>query len=127
MHPALGQRIHTNTATGIRTPVSAVRGRRPSPLDDGGKNAGQFSGALRARRYPGSMRLRPPILLAMAALAIAAAGLIGVVAYWTTAGRWIDGNALGGVASLSAPPLGPEAGHQLSPTAHPVPFAPATG
>lgn len=25
------------TATGIRTPVSAVRGRRPSPLDDGGK------------------------------------------------------------------------------------------
>ena len=24
------------TATGIRTPVSAVRGRRPSPLDDGG-------------------------------------------------------------------------------------------
>ena len=26
----------TSTATGIRTPVSAVRGRRPSPLDDGG-------------------------------------------------------------------------------------------
>ena len=25
-----------STATGIRTPVSAVRGRRPSPLDDGG-------------------------------------------------------------------------------------------
>ena len=26
----------SNTATGIRTPVSAVRGRRPSPLDDSG-------------------------------------------------------------------------------------------
>jgi hypothetical protein len=26
-----------STATGIRTPVSAVRGRRPSPLDDGGE------------------------------------------------------------------------------------------
>jgi hypothetical protein len=26
-----------STATGIRTPVSAVRGRRPSPLDDGGQ------------------------------------------------------------------------------------------
>ena len=25
------------TATGIRTPVSAVRGRRPSPLDDSGR------------------------------------------------------------------------------------------
>jgi hypothetical protein len=28
-----------STATGIRTPVSAVRGRRPSPLDDGGRTA----------------------------------------------------------------------------------------
>ena len=27
-----------STATGIRTPVSAVRGRRPSPLDDSGRN-----------------------------------------------------------------------------------------
>ena len=29
------------TATGIRTPVSAVRGRRPSPLDDSGRNRRQ--------------------------------------------------------------------------------------
>ena len=29
-------RAFESTATGIRTPVSAVRGRRPSPLDDGG-------------------------------------------------------------------------------------------
>src|ERR1700737_3021526 len=28
-----------STATGIRTPVSAVRGRRPSPLDDSGVEA----------------------------------------------------------------------------------------
>jgi hypothetical protein len=28
--------VPRNTATGIRTPVSAVRGRRPSPLDDSG-------------------------------------------------------------------------------------------
>jgi hypothetical protein len=29
-----------STATGIRTRVSAVRGRRPSPLDDSGRDAG---------------------------------------------------------------------------------------
>ena len=29
-------RVPRSTATGIRTPVSAVRGRRPSPLDDSG-------------------------------------------------------------------------------------------
>jgi hypothetical protein len=42
------------TATGIRTPVSAVRGRRPSPLDDGGPwraiLATRFSGS-RVWRY----------------------------------------------------------------------------
>ena len=32
-------RVFRSTATGIRTPVSAVRGRRPSPLDDGGPAA----------------------------------------------------------------------------------------
>ena len=31
---------------GIRTPVSAVRGRRPSPLDDGGSSAGDCSEGL---------------------------------------------------------------------------------
>jgi hypothetical protein len=36
-----------STATGIRTRVSAVRGRRPSPLDDSGE--GRFEPAL-ARR-----------------------------------------------------------------------------
>src|SRR4051794_41923619 len=127
MHPALGQRIHTNTATGIRTPVSAVRGRRPSPLDDGGKNAGQFSGALRARRYPGSMRLRPPILLAMAALAIAAAGLIGVVADWTTARRWVDGEALGGVPAAVAASPGPSGGGHGLPPPQPGPLGPGAG
>ena len=30
------QDIRASTATGIRTRVSAVRGRRPSPLDDSG-------------------------------------------------------------------------------------------
>src|SRR2546428_4633745 len=32
-----------DTATGIRTPVSAVRGRRPSPLDDGGLGAASLA------------------------------------------------------------------------------------
>jgi hypothetical protein len=32
-----------STATGIRTPVSAVRGRRPSPLDDGGQRRGSVA------------------------------------------------------------------------------------
>src|SRR3712207_4751454 len=30
--------LSEGTATGIRTPVSAVRGRRPSPLDDSGRD-----------------------------------------------------------------------------------------
>src|SRR4051812_25377559 len=34
-----------STATGIRTPVSAVRGRRPSPLDDGGRNPASLAAA----------------------------------------------------------------------------------
>src|SRR4051812_5137563 len=51
--------VSASTATGIRTPVSAVRGRRPSPLDD--------SGADRLRRVAKGMRLRglePPRALA---------------------------------------------------------------
>ena len=32
-------RAFVSTATGIRTRVSAVRGRRPSPLDDSGGDA----------------------------------------------------------------------------------------
>ena len=36
------------TATGIRTPVSAVRGRRPSPLDDGGADGDHASNGLGA-------------------------------------------------------------------------------
>ena len=34
-----------NTARGIRTPVTAVRGRRPGPLDDSGVQAFQLSTA----------------------------------------------------------------------------------
>ena len=45
-----------STATGIRTPVSAVRGRRPSPLDDGGLGVGDSRGSavdlLRRGRQP---------------------------------------------------------------------------
>src|SRR3954468_16341247 len=43
-----------STATGIRTPVSAVRGRRPSPLDDGG-SGGHSSGGLRLPRFIGRL------------------------------------------------------------------------
>jgi hypothetical protein len=35
--------ICSSTATGIRTPVSGLRIRRPSPLDDSGEDAGHFS------------------------------------------------------------------------------------
>src|SRR6202012_55063 len=40
-----------STATGIRTRVSAVRGRRPSPLDDSGGGGGltRAGGSLAAR------------------------------------------------------------------------------
>ncbi|MEA2302331.1 MAG: hypothetical protein QOE44_2866 [Solirubrobacteraceae bacterium] len=49
-------RAFSNTATGIRTPVSAVRGRRPSPLDDSGESTASLANALPA---PGPAR-RPP-------------------------------------------------------------------
>src|SRR3954463_887552 len=39
-------RAFAGTATGIRTPVSAVRGRRPSPLDDGGSAGGIVAAGL---------------------------------------------------------------------------------
>ncbi|MEA2243519.1 MAG: hypothetical protein QOD24_3075 [Solirubrobacteraceae bacterium] len=51
--------VARNTATGIRTPVSAVRGRRPSPLDDSGATPRHRSkggpdnpdGSVRVRTY----------------------------------------------------------------------------
>ena len=43
------KRAFASTATGIRTRVSAVRGRYPSPLDDGGP-AGEFSAGVAAGR-----------------------------------------------------------------------------
>ena len=43
-------RAAPSTATGIRTPVSAVRGRRPSPLDDGGRTVGKGSELAALRR-----------------------------------------------------------------------------
>ncbi len=45
-----------STATGIRTPVSAVRGRRPSPLDDGG-SAPDSSGGVAAETVRGRAKL----------------------------------------------------------------------
>src|SRR3954454_3608437 len=69
------------------------------------------------------MRLRPPLLLGLAALALAAAGLVGVVAYWTTAGRWVDGNALGGFASLSASPVVLSVAREFAHSANVVPFS----
>jgi membrane-associated phospholipid phosphatase len=54
---------------------------------------------------------------------MAAAGLVGVVAYWTTAGHWVDGNALGGFASLSGSPVARSAAHEFADTANTLPFA----
>src|SRR5215217_9456086 len=49
-------RAFASTATGIRTPVSAVRGRCPSPLDDGGASAARiakgFAGGLGGATTP---------------------------------------------------------------------------
>src|SRR4051794_26772449 len=42
----LRKRATGSTATGIRTPVSAVRGRRPSPLDDGGRRSASVAAGL---------------------------------------------------------------------------------
>jgi hypothetical protein len=59
-HPALPPTVRyllafTHTATGIRTRVSAVRGRRPSPLDDSGGAAMPNESVARLQ---GPMRLR---------------------------------------------------------------------
>src|SRR5436853_5555382 len=69
------------------------------------------------------VRLRPSMLLGLAALALAAAGLVGVVAYYTTAGKWVDGNALGGFASLEGSPPVHEAASVFARSADVVPFA----
>src|SRR5207249_3579549 len=45
-------RAFCSTATGIRTPVSAVRGRRPSPLDDGGLETGKATNGSADRPGP---------------------------------------------------------------------------
>src|SRR5256885_16687329 len=72
------------------------------------------------------MRLRPSVLLGLAVLALASAGLIGVVAYWTTPGRWVDGNALSGFASLSGSPVAHSAASELARSANTLPFAVVT-
>jgi membrane-associated phospholipid phosphatase len=89
---------------------------------------GQFSGALRDRLYAGRVlpRLTPPRLLALAALALAAAGLIGVAAYWVPAARWIDGNSLGGFASLGGSPAIDSVANAFAHSANTAPFALAT-
>jgi membrane-associated phospholipid phosphatase len=89
---------------------------------------GQFSGALRDRPYPGRVRSRltPPLLLGLAALAFAAAGLVGVAAYWVPAARWIDGNSLGGFASLGGSPTINALASVLAHSANTLPFALAT-
>src|ERR1700727_2370241 len=52
---ASSSRAFVSTATGIRTRVSAVRGRRPSPLDDSGAR-----GRLRLAEGPGLAAARVP-------------------------------------------------------------------
>jgi membrane-associated phospholipid phosphatase len=69
------------------------------------------------------VRLRPPQLLGLAALALVAAGLVGVVGYWTSAGRWVDGNALSGFASLSGSPFIRSVAREFAYSANTVPFA----
>src|SRR3954447_25233734 len=79
-----------SAATGIRTPVSAVRGRRPSPLDDGGLEAGKCSVGPSIRLLCGAIRRvgsllmasgwKRPLQLAFACWAGFAALL--VLAYW---------------------------------------------
>ena len=49
--------LPSSTATGIRTPVSAVRGRCPSPLDDGGAPAARIARGLPVRAAPRTRRV----------------------------------------------------------------------
>ncbi len=50
-----------STATGIRTRVSAVRGRRPSPLDDSGAGPGPEATRAPVRRSRPLVRYRRPL------------------------------------------------------------------
>ena len=46
-----------------------------------------------------------------------------MVAYYTTAGKWVDGNALGGFASLKGSPAINEVASTFAHSANAVPFA----
>jgi hypothetical protein len=48
------QGLLEDTANGIRTRVTAVRGRRPSPLDDGGVVLDDLAEAIKGPWLPGS-------------------------------------------------------------------------
>src|SRR3954454_12419538 len=84
------------TATGIRTPVSAVRGRRPSPLDDGGlgrpslaSGPGAPPAAPRASLWSAADLIVRLLTSRLAALAVAA----GLVAGCGHGGGGRDSNA----------------------------------
>jgi hypothetical protein len=102
-----------STATGIRTPVSAVRGRRPSPLDDGGRPVRKGSEFAALRR---EMSLPVIAAVALAFLLIASLSFTAKTDYSAEAqpafdalrhghfGRFLDlSPAYGGSLILRAP------------------------
>ncbi len=97
------ERAFLSTATGIRTPVSAVRGRRPSPLDDGGATA-HLTTAGKTANYASKMERRPARLLVSAALCVAVLALLVTAAYTWGPAREADAAALFGFSGLYGTP-----------------------
>jgi membrane-associated phospholipid phosphatase len=92
-----------STATGIRTPVSAVRGRRPSPLDDGG-SAGAIVAAAPCRSATlGGVAESPRALLSWAGVCAGLFLALLATAYGSDAARSLDARALHGFIDLQRP------------------------
>ena len=113
-NPALC-RAFASTATGIRTPVSAVRGRRPSPLDDGGSGAVIVQAVRRARLATLGRDGASPRQLLIGAAGCAAGFLVLLAAIYSSwRVRSFDATAMGGFLDAQRPCLGGLTGGSLT-------------
>src|SRR3954466_299209 len=113
-----------STATGIRTPVSAVRGRRPSPLDDGGRNSASLAAAHpTAVTLEGTMSRTPRYMLAAAAWCVLALGILLVLAYHVPPAAWLDAAALHGFVAVGDSATASNVATFLAHLCDPLPYA----
>src|SRR4051812_46144831 len=114
----------SSTATGIRTPVSAVRGRRPSPLDDGSRNSASL-----AAHHPtavtlnGTMSRTPRYMLAAAAWCVLAFAILLALAYYVPPAAWLDAAALHGFNAVGHSDQIASVANVLAHLCDPLPYA----